>query len=87
MGSSSNLVLNQDSNGFDKHQILGKESALISKPLKVYSRIKAKRTPNNVGKEWICLPMEEANEDMDSDYEGDKPIFRRPDSSTDSSTS
>ena len=47
--------LNQDSNSIDKHQILGNETALNTKPLKVYSRIKAKKTPINVGErvEWI----------------------------------
>ena len=86
--SSSNLVLIKDSYGFNKNQNLGKEIALNTKPFKVYSRTKARRIPKIGGKkELIGSPMEEANEDRDSDAEGDKPLLQRPDSSTQSSSS
>ena len=53
--------------------------SLENKPLKVYSRAKARKNLVSVGKmERFGALLEVDNEDLDSEIDGDTPLLRRP---------
>ena len=84
----STSVLNQKNAFNDKLENLGKGISLEKKPLKVYSRGKVRRNPISKGKmENFGALLEEDKEDLDSEIDGDNPLFRRPDLSSNSSYS
>ena len=72
-----NIALSANEKGIDKE----KSSGTIA--LKVYSRDRARRLPKSaLEPERNCNLLEEFNEVMESDFDGDKQIVLRPDSSS-----
>ena len=86
--SLSNSVINQKSAFNGKHENFGKGISLEKKPLKVYSRGKVRRNPISMGKlERFSALLEEDKEDLDTELDEDNPLLRRPDLSSNSSSS
>ena len=77
--SFTNSALKQKNAFNDKNRDLATGMSLENKPLKVYSRAKARKNLVSVGKmERFGALLEVDNEDLDSEIDGDTPLLRRP---------